>query len=143
MGVLTYGAMAFTGTAVTTILDLATPLKALGSTTAGELGEFTMPLDNRLTYIGTIERAFGVLVSVSALKINGNSALATFHIAKNGAIVNLSIDRTFKNNLNTGNILIAGTVRLAENDYVELWVETDNGGDLTVEDACVVVSVLC
>jgi hypothetical protein len=37
---------------------------------------------------------------------------------------------------------LCGTLSLAQNDYVEFWLETNNGTNITVQKGCMLVRVL-
>jgi len=140
MAKLSYGSFTFTTPAATT-LAAATPAKAAGTTTAGQLGEFTHVADNRLRYDGLVERAFAVFVSLALLKGAGGNTQATVHVYKNGVSAG-SLAFTITNATDDLPLTWCGTILLDTNDYVELWLETDTGDDLTVRSGSMLVSVL-
>jgi len=142
MAKLVYGAMAFSASEET-ILAAATPAKALGTTTALVLGDFTMSANNRLRYDGVETRDFEVDISVSMIKSAGGATNAIMHIHKNDVHEPLlTIERTIANTSDTGAISLTGAVTLEQNDYVEIWVETVNGDNLTIALGQMVISVL-
>ena len=99
MAKLVFGSFVFTSP-VETPLAAATPAKALGTTAAGPLGDFTMPLNNRLLYTGLTTRAFQINMALSAQKTTGGATDAIFHIHINGIspTPDITIGRTIANN---------------------------------------------
>jgi hypothetical protein len=105
------------------------------------LGDFTHS-NNRLTYTGSVARAFEWASSISASKSGGGTPRVIFHVAKNGAVLaNQKIGRVVGTN-DEGAMPLEGVFTLANGEYVELWVESDDGSDVQVETGVVVVSVL-
>ena len=83
MAKLSYGSFYVSSSALTA-LSAATPAKAAGTTTAGELpadGQFTHT-SNRLTYAGTVTRDFGVTAWAAITKASGTQSKITVHIYK-------------------------------------------------------------
>jgi len=65
------------------------------------------------------------------------------HLYKNGSLMTGStISRKVTTGGDIGAASIIGVVSLATTDYVELWLETDDGDTLTLENACMIVRVL-
>lgn len=99
--------------------------KALGTTTGGELVNFTSPSSNRLTYspIG-ITKSVRVICSGSILQSSGNNKVMKLQIFKNGLPL-VNIQQQLKN-VATGEIkpfCLTGRIpTLTANDYVELWI---------------------
>lgn len=127
----------------TTIGTVATPVKAAGSTTfqTGVSQKFSHS-DNRLTYTGAITRRFRVTIIQSMLSGNNNQ-IGTY-VAKNGSI--LAASEIYTTTSGTGrseNVTVQAIVELAQNDYVESWVENDTGtNNITVEDMTMIVEAL-
>lgn len=140
MAKLSYGHFRFTTPAITT-LSAAAPAKAAGTTVAGELGEFTHTANNRLVYDGLTTRAFAVFVSLALLKDTGGNSAVTIHVYKNGSSVG-SFPLTINNATDDMPMTWCGTTELATDDYLEIWLETDTGDDLTVRAGSLLVSVL-
>ena len=137
---LTYGGYYFSTPALTT-LSAATPLKAAGTTTAKPVNGFTHTASNRLTYNGTVTRDFMVTVTFSANTAAG-AETCSFHLYKNGSLVTGStIVRKVSNN-DIGAGALSTIVELATNDYVELWVETLGGDNLTIDNGTVIAVVV-
>ena len=143
MAKLSYGSLYFSSPAITT-LAAATPTKASGTTTAHELGDFTHA-NNRLTFTQPVTRDFVVVSSVQLQKQANSAADVTLHLAKNGTpVASIKRQHTIAPHIvldEDGNaffddtpffLSMNGTVELAQNDYLELFVETDTGDDLTV-----------
>jgi len=142
MAKLVYGSLAFSTPAETT-LAAATPTKASGTTTALVMGDFTMSADNRLRYDGVTTRDFEVEISVSLSKASGGATNAMVHIHKNDVHDPLlTIERTLANTSDIGALGLSVALTLEQNDYVEIWLETTNGDNLTIEKGQMVVSVL-
>jgi len=111
-----------------------TPILAAGTTAAqGNASLVTQATTNRLTYTGLATREFFVTCTV------GVSAAATvttakFHIYKGGSVVTGSTITRYISNADIGAVAVSGHVSLATNEYVELWCETDDGDDLTIQN---------
>jgi len=120
----------------TTVAD--TPIKALGGTNGANCFGFSHS-DNRLTYTGNVGRVF--LVNATFSVSASGATNSTMHIAKNGEIAVSGIKRK----IGTGGDIGAGSVavlgKLKKGDYIELWVETDDGDDLTIEAGIITVTV--
>ena len=99
------------------------PTKVSGTTTAANL--FRVDTDsqsNRLRYIGTKTRFFETTITFSLF--GGNQDVYAFYIYKNGVRVpSIYVENKIASNGDIGAATIMGTVELAPNDYVELWVE--------------------
>ena len=142
MAKLSFGSC-YVSTAAETTLGANTPAKAAGTTTTMQLGDFTHPASNRLTYIGTETRVFSVVFAGSMLKGSGGSSLVAFHLYKNGTLIpGATISRTVASASDTGAGAVFCQASLSTNDYVELWVETNTGDDVTVEAGILAVTVL-
>lgn len=128
-----YGGYYFS-TPAATALAAAVPAKASGNTTATLLVGFTTT-DNRLTKdTGLPSRNYLVVASISTTKAGGSATEGSFYIAKNGVVVAESqINRTLAGSTDTGAMPISSLVELEGDDYVEIFVETVNGDDITVE----------
>jgi hypothetical protein len=121
-------------TPAATANETDTPIKCAGTTAAqGTAYLVTQATTNRLTYTGNRTRTFAVIATV------GISAAATtttgkLHIYKGGSPVTGSTITRFFSNSDTGAIAISCIVELATNEYVELWCETNDGDDLTIQN---------
>lgn len=141
MARLTYGGFYFSTPAATT-LGAATPAKAAGSTTALQLGDFTHS-DNRLTYEATVTRDFEVMAAISLTKASGSASVASLLVAKNGSpVTGLRVDRSCPEDTDERLLVVVGNLSLTEDDYVELFLETDTGDDLTVESGVMTCKVI-
>lgn len=123
-------------TATTTVAN--TPKKAAGATNGNNCNGFSHS-DNRLTYEGPEGRTF--LVNVAYSVSASGATNSTMHLAKNDTPAVSGIQRK----IGTGGDIGAGAgsvlVTMKRGDYVELWVETDDGDDLTIERAVMTVTV--
>ena len=136
-----YGALYFSSSATTT-LAAATPTKAAG-TTAAQNGSvnFTIATTNRLTYTGADSDVFRVSCTVGITKSAGGSTIGSHFLYKNGSpVTGASINRTYANATDEGSVGLVAHITLTPNDYVELWLETDTGDDLTVNDGTITIS---
>lgn len=129
-----YGSMYISTATETSISTQNTPVKALGTTTAGDaLRDFTHTA-NRLTYTGVPDREFIVIVALSLTAAQNNQILA-FHLAKNGSVIAASeIQRkaAIGNDIGAASVMVE--IDLSQNDYIELWVENKSGDtNLTIE----------
>jgi hypothetical protein len=130
----------YVSTPASTTLAAATAAKASGTTTAGTLGNFTMPADNRLTYTGTATRDFLVSASISAAKAAGTTSLVELHIAKNGTVVTGANVRLQVAATDEFQMSLVWPVSLATNDYVEIFLKDDTGDDITVNRGTLVAN---
>jgi len=126
------GALYFSTPASTTIVA-ATPIKAAGTTAEmGSNKDVTVATTNRLTNASGLTLDFRVLVTLSLLKGAGGVTDAIVYVYKNGAAVaGLEIPRHLAD-VKGRPISLSGVVSLADTDYLEIWLETDTGDDLTV-----------
>lgn len=134
---MAFGGMYISSSATTT-LTAATPAKAAGTTSSMGLNSFSHA-SNKLTYTGTVTRTFNI---VAALSVSAASAeTMTFFIYKNGApITGAEIDRKASNN-DIGAVVVSALVSLATNDYIEVWLESLGGADLTLDYGQVIARV--
>jgi len=118
-----------------TVLASSVPLKAAGTTAAQGLDpNFTVAVDNRLTYTGSETGQFSVAVTISVSKGAAGTSQGDHHIYKNGSpVAGATIGRSYTSATDTGSIALISNVELATNDYVELWLENDSGDDTTVQ----------
>lgn len=135
------GLMTMQGNATaTTITTQGVAVKAAGTTTfQSSVSQRFSHTDNRLTYTGAITRRFKVSIVASMLASN-NTQLGSY-IAKNGSLVSFSeIYTTADGNNRSENTAIQAIVELAQNDYIEFWIENDSGTNaVTVEDLTAIV----
>ena len=93
------------------------------STTAVNLLRMSSPQDNRLTYLGQKTRTFQINATLSVRGDNSIGNYYAFFIRKNGSET-LTETNTLMRVNNTSDIssnAISGTVKLAPNDYIEIW----------------------
>ncbi len=141
MAKLSYGSLYFS-TPAGTVLSAATPAKGLGATTAMQLADFTMPSNNRLTYEQATTRVFDVRATLGIEKASGSETLGTLHLYKNGVLVTgARTDITFENTSYEYNCVLDAQISLSENDYIEVWLESVNGDNLTIQSGTVSISV--
>lgn len=137
--VLSYGGYYFSA-AIETPLTAATPAKALGTTTSGSLLAFTHT-GNRLTFTGLIPRTFAIMATCSISSSGATNSKVHFY--KNGSpLAGATIERKVTTGGDIGAIAVMGIASLSTNDYVEMWLETDDGNSLTIEYGCVATMVL-
>ncbi len=67
MAKLSFGSL-YWATPAATVLGVATPLKAAGTTAAMVVGDFTASTSNRLTYTAAATRTFEVTATCSGIK---------------------------------------------------------------------------
>jgi len=129
--------------AATTISTINTYYKAAGTTTAGNLQGWTMPADNRLTYVGTKNVRAHIVVSMS-LYCSTASQVVSARLAKNGTTVAASEIRG-----ETGtadqlmSLTLAWDISLVTSDYVEVFIANHTGtNSLTVQRMTILASAL-
>jgi hypothetical protein len=118
---------------VTTITTVDTAVKVLGATTANAINQKFTHTDNRLTYVGALIRDFQVTATISLT--SGNNKVIGVYVAKNGVIITSSeMYSTTSGSGRAESVTCQTILELAENDYVEIWVEnSSNSDDITVE----------
>ncbi len=110
-----------------------TPIKCAGTTAAqGTADLITQATTNRLTYTGNRTRQFMVTATVG---ISASAATTgKLHIYKGGvAVTGATITRVIANT-DIGAMTIHALVSLATSEYVELWCETNDEDDLTINN---------
>jgi hypothetical protein len=120
-----------------TTLTGATPAKAAGTTTAGDIRGFTHA-NNRLTYDGIATKSFMVTVTAGVSKAAGSTELCSVHIYKDGATVNAQVDRTVSSS-DEGAVSVSAIVSLATDEYIEVWLNSA-GDNMTWESGTVTIS---
>jgi hypothetical protein len=127
----TYGSIYFAA-AATTPNEAGVSIKAAGSTTTMLLEGFTTT-DNRLTNAGP-SKVYEVQFNGSVEKGGGGASEVWASLHKNDiAILGAESIRTVASASDHGSFSILAHVVLGTGDYVELWLETDTGDDLTIE----------
>ena len=116
-----------------------TPIKCAGTTAAqGTAFLVTQATTNRLTYTGNRTRVFMAHATVGI-----SAAAATtgkIHLYQDGsAVTGASVTRAFSNT-DIGVLAIHALVSMATNSYIELWCETNDGADLTVQNGVFSIS---
>lgn len=117
-------------TTVTDVIVDNTPVKMVGTTTSGNF--FRMDDDgatnNRIRYTGIRPRNFTVTCSATMERSsNGSKNVYSLIIFKNGAIVpSIVAEQTFENGVSKGTFNLVGSLNLSTNDYIEIFVSTDN-----------------
>ena len=139
---LTYGSIYFS-TPVETVLDAATPLKALGTTTTMQLEGFSHPTNNRLQCTSAVARMYEVRFDGSVSKTAGGGTVATFSLRKSGNVVDGAfVVRTISSSADKGAFPVVGFISLVSPEYVELWIESAGGDDLQVDAGVLSAQVL-
>ena len=131
---LTFAGTYFSTPAETTLVA-ATPAKAAGTTTFSTLSQgFTQTANNRVQLdAGQTTRTYRVTANLAVSKAGGGATEGSFYIAKNGTVDAASkMIRTLANTSDVGSIIVTGIEELAAGDYIEVWLETDTGDNLTV-----------
>lgn len=142
MAFLSFGSIYFS-TPAETILTADTAIKAAGATTTMQLADFMHTVDNRLTYDDAITRIFEVNFSGSVTKGTGSRSITVSYLYKNGvAIPGAVIGRAVPNASDEGAFAVNCQVSLSSGDYIELWIESDTGDDLTIERGVLSAKVL-
>jgi hypothetical protein len=139
MAKLSFGFCYFSTPAATTVAT-DTPIKALGTTTAGALAEFTHVASNRLRCDVAISRTYIVMFTGSQTKSNNGADVSTMYLYKNGTtpIPGAETTRTITSATDHGAFAVSASVTLVDTDYVELWIENAavQSTDLTIQAGC-------
>ena len=145
---LTYGSIYFDqdfssypDNLVETPLTASTPAKALGPTATMELGGFLATGNNRLVNDSGATRTYEAMFAGSMSASAG--CIAEAHLYKNDALVTGStIVRKIANAGDQGAFAVLAQVSLDDGQYVELWIESDGGEDLTILNGVLAAKVL-
>jgi len=127
------GSIYINSPSTTIISSINVPTKVGGATTAANLFRVdTDSQNNRLRYTGTKTRFFEVTCTFSLF--GGRQDVYAFYVYKNGVRVpSIYVENKIASNGDIGAAAIMGTVELATNDYVELWVENKSANaDCTI-----------
>jgi hypothetical protein len=114
----------------TNVLTNNVAVKMVGTTTSGNF--FRMDDDsgtnNRIKYTGVKPRIFTVTCSATMERSsNGSKNVYSLIVYKNGAIVpSIIAEQTFENGVSKGTFNLVGSLNLSTNDYIEIYVSTDN-----------------
>jgi len=137
--VASHGYMYWNENVTTTSNATGVYTKALGVSTAGLLNDFTMPVDNRLTYNGLETSDFYITVSVSINASPLNNRIAGIKIAKNGSILPVE-NRSNSRQNQPGSLSLSVIANLTTNDYIELFTTNYTSTLSTVQNMSVVVT---
>ncbi len=128
-----FGGFHLSSSVETVIASPNTFVKAAGTTTVTPNSkQFTMPTDNRLQYIGTLNnRTFVLGVSIT-MTAASNNQLIHFIVAKNGSVVDAESittiqERTHVTGAQAASTSIIGHMTLSQNDFVELFISNESG----------------
>lgn len=133
------------GNATQTPLTANTPTKILGTTTSNAFTSGFTNTDNRATYNRASTRNFDIK-AVLSFNINADIDDFVFSIYKNGSVIPGS-EQSQLTEASFGNaqgytITLQAITSLAQNDYIEIYVEnTENGTDITVSDLSVITKI--
>jgi len=126
----------------TVISSSAVPVKALGTTTANAINQKFTHTDNRLTYVGGLDRDFQV--SSTMTFVTGSNKVVGMYVAKNGVIIPSS--EMYAASGASGraeSIHIQTILDMTNGDYIEIWIENETDTtDITVEFLNVIVKSL-
>lgn len=125
--------MTANGTA-TNIGSTATYFKSAGTTSSSNLSRFSMPANNRLTYLGKKPTSRIVAVAGSISCSNSNQTLRVV-ISKNGVVVAKS-EQEIRISTNNQSVpfIVQSYVDFVENDFIEVFVRnTSSTSSVTVE----------
>ena len=128
-------------TAASTTLGAATPAKASGTTNGTNCDGFSHS-DNRLTYTGQVGRTFNVVIMASITKGAGGSSETASALYLNGSPTGAEIGRTIASASDEGALAVGCLIKMKKDDYVELWLETDTGDDLTISVGSTMVATV-
>ena len=129
-----YGELAVTTAAATTIVIAGTFVKASGTTTLDDATSFDQPVNNRLRYTGATTKTFRVTAACSVQSAAVN-AVMTLRLAKNGTTISNTQQRTSVTLTTTVHeATVTGLVSLALNDYLEVFVTADSTTTVTLTE---------
>ncbi len=113
--------------AVTVIPAANTPVKMAGTTTSGVLNKMSMPLNNRITYLGVDDMRALCIANVG---VDGaaNNNFINIYIAVNGVVQPISrTQMQTDGGADPGHATSYLLTTLSINDFVEIWAENTSG----------------
>jgi hypothetical protein len=117
----------------------ATAAKAAGTTTLQRGVEFTMSANNRLLFSGAA-RHVHVLATLGVTKAGGGATLASAYVAKSGSVeAGSKMTVTLQNTADRQVMSTAWTMLVDTGDYIEVFLESDTGDDITVQTGVLTV----
>ena len=120
-----YGEL-YVSSAAATNTTSGTPVKAAGTTTLGHAAQFDMPANNRLRYTGSSTEIFACQANTSFT--SSGTPVASIFLADNGSVDATSeIMRKISTGIDEGAAATGFIVELAQNEHVELWIDTGSG----------------
>ena len=124
----------------TTVAATGVAYKVAGTTTNGALTSKFTHANNRLTYVGAIDKIFKVTATLSVE--SGNNNVIGIYIAKNGVLIT---DSEMYITTNAGGRAEGAAVQaltvLTSGDYIEVWAENDTAvTDITVTNLNVIIN---
>jgi len=126
-----YGTIYMEGNATaTTIASTATPVKIVGTFTAGDLAQFTADASGRLTYTGVTHTHIINLIATLDVS-SGTNHKISLYIAKNGTVASTKMTDT----ISSGQPRAIATfinLSLNPNDYVEAFVRNESTTDSVI-----------
>lgn len=134
------GEITMQGNATETVISsTGVAVKVLGTTVLNAITQkFTMPANNRLTYVGAQTKTFKVAISVSFTS-NNNKKIG-FFVAKNGSLI-LSSEAYFTSSNGSAALNVQSLVTMETDDYIELFVENDTDtSNVTVETMSMIIT---
>lgn len=120
----------------TPTLVAGTPTKVLAPTSVKRQTDFTLDVGNMRWFLdttGVTNREFVITVSSTVLASLGNNDI-TIAMYKNGVFEEgVGITRRVGVSNDRGAIAVTGAFSLSDNDYIEIYVTSENGGTLIFE----------
>lgn len=115
---------------VTDVISDNVPVKMVGTTTSGQLFRTTDDggVSDRVKYVGDTQRVFTIQCSATVERSsNGSRNVYSLIVYKNGSIVpSVVSEQTFENGVSKGNFNLLGVVTMNTNDYIEIYVSSDD-----------------
>lgn len=134
----------FANTTLTTIPAINTEVKINGVTTPYSVNQKFSHTNNRLTYTGSLTRAFEITASISFRCPARSNRQVGLYVTINGVPINES--EVYARTAAVGDMVNANILYVAElstSDYVEIWIENaDDSNDLLVENMNCVIKAL-
>ncbi len=119
----------------TVIAAINTPVKIAGTSSVGEISALLTHTNGRLTYNGVKTRTFKIDGAITAIRGTGSgSPKFGFYIAKNGAVVAKTFVKRDIGNAEAS-VNIQGLITLAQNDFIEVFVENTTGTENLLVEA--------
>ncbi|WP_372857619.1 hypothetical protein [Pseudoalteromonas sp.] len=122
-------------TPTTTVLAAATPKLITGTWVVQRTSQMTGTAAGRITYNGERNVTVPISATLSIVPVSGTNKVVNVYFAKNGSVITASKISAVISSGSARNLAVNWQDSLAGNDYYEVFIESVDGTDLTVNTA--------